>query len=315
MTSALTTLQQGLLFSATMLVIGCVAWRMVVLPGAGGAGLAQLSGRPDRRVASLGFATTGALFVAWVLRMVVQVMGFRDPFVPLWDDVSFLLFEVFFGTLWMAQGVVIALLAGALWMARRSGSRASWVTATVLAAGLALTLAMSGHAYGADNRWLAVAADALHTTAAGVWIGTLAVILTAGRPRMSDPAAAGAAGGPADTDGATPTPTFGAQIRAFSPMALVSGGTLVVMGSFLSWTHLTTLSDFWTVPYGRYLSAKIGVAMVIFSLGAWNWRRGIPDMDSPAGAEAVRKRGAVEVALAVGVVLLTAILVHSGKPS
>lgn len=307
MTSALTTLQQWLLFSATMLVIGCVAWRMGVAPRAGvsGEGGADASGAAggsrgtattDPRVASLGLLAAAALVVAWALRMVVQVMGFRDPFVPLWDDVSFLLFEVFFGTLWMAQGVVIALLGIALWAARRNGSTAAWSGATLLAGALALTLAMSGHAYGAENRWLAVAADALHTTSAGVWIGTLAVILTAGR-------------------GGADAPSFAAQIRAFSTMALVSGGILVTMGSFLSWTHLPEFSDFWTEPYGRWLSAKIALAMVIFSLGAWNWRKGLPEMDSSEGAAAVRRRGALEVWLAVGVVLLTAILVHSGKPS
>ena len=34
MTSLLTTLQQLLLFSATVLVTGCVAWRLIVVPGA-----------------------------------------------------------------------------------------------------------------------------------------------------------------------------------------------------------------------------------------------------------------------------------------
>lgn len=306
MTSALTTLQQWLLFSATILVIGCAAWRLVVAPGS--VAYSVLPG-PARRVASAGLLASGVLLVAWALRMVVQVMGFRDPFVPLWDDVSFLLFEVFFGTLWMVQGVVVAALAVAFWAARRQGSTVAWWLVAFFSAGLALTLAMSGHAYGADNRLLAVTADALHTIAAGVWIGTLAVILTAGRVRASD----GGTGGGMDDESAAAS-TFGAQIRAFSPMALVSGGILVAMGGFLSWTHLTKVSDLWTLPYGRILSAKIGLAMLILSLGAWNWRRGLPEMDTAEGAAAVRRRGGLEVALAVGVILLTAILVHSGKP-
>lgn len=309
MTSALTTFQQWLLFSSTALVVGCVAWRLIVVPGvprsAGDHHAAHLS-RQETAVASLGLMAAVALLVAWALRLVVQVMGFRDPFVPLWDDVSFLLFEVFFGTVWMLQGVVIALLSGSLWMARRRARSeggtvvrpvgVAWVVATFLVLALATTLALSGHAYGADYRALAVTADALHTLAAGSWIGTLAVILKASRGASTDP------------------PAFAAQIRAFSPLALVSGATLVLMGGALSWTHLTAVSDLWTLTYGRILSAKVALALVIFGLGAWNWKRGLPDLDSAEGAAAVRRRGGWEVMLAIGVILLTAVLVHSAKP-
>jgi len=248
--------------------------------------------------------------------MVVQVIGFRDPFAPLWDDVSLLLFQVFWGTVWMAQGVVLVLLAAALWLARRRGATiagepseglpseglaslgAGWAAAAVLMVALAATLALSGHAMGADSgRALAVTADGIHTLAAGSWIGSLTVILTVGR--------AGGAGGPA---------VFAAQIRSFSPMALVSGAALVSMGVVLAWTHLHAVSDLWTLPYGRILSAKVALVLVIFGLGAWNWRRGLADCDTEDGADAVRRRATWEVSLAVGVILVTAVLVHSPKP-
>lgn len=307
MTSALTTFQQWLLFSSTALVVGCVAWRIVVMPGAArilgehSAGVSSSEGS----VAALGLTAVAALLVAWVLRLVVQVMGFRDPFVPLWEDVSFLLFEVFFGTIWMVQGAVIALLGGSIWVARRR-ARAdgtvmpsigpAWAAATLLVVALATTLALSGHANGAHYRTLAVTADALHTLAAGCWMGTLGVILTAAR------------------SGAEDRSTFAAQITTFSPFALVSGATLVLMGGALSWTHLTAVSDLWTINYGRVLSAKVALAFVIFGLGAWNWKRGLPDLDSAEGAASVRRRGGWEVLLAAGVILLTAVLVHSAKP-
>lgn len=300
MISALTTLQQWLLFTGTALVVGCVAWRVQVLPGAMRAlpadGVSAMTGI-ERRVARLGMVSTAVLLVAWILRMVVQVMGFRDPFVPLWDDVSFLLFEIFWGTVWMGQGAVLVLLAVSLWLAGRSSL--GWAVAAPLVVALAVTLAMSGHAMGADARTLAVTADAVHMLAVGSWIGSLAVILAVGRsPEAGGPGAA----------------LFAAQIRRFSPMAQVSVAALISMGVVLSWTHLHAVSDLWTSSYGRVLSAKVAVVFGILGLGLWNWRQGLDSCDSEAGAAVVRRRAIWEVSLAVGVILLTAVLVHSAKP-
>lgn len=309
----LTTAQQGLLFFATLFFVGCVSWRVVVAPGASahmvevGAELGAVARAVIRwaRMAAL------ALIAAWVLRMVVQVAAFRDPFAPLWDDISLLLFQTAWGTIWMAQGVVVIGIAMTLGLAvRQSPERegaasglevtAAWWVLTLLTFALVTTLAMSGHAMGADSwRAAAVAADALHTLAAGSWIGTLAVIL------MGSGSAAGGEQSPA---------TFGAQIQRFSPLALVAGGTLVAMGAGLSWTHLTTVSDLWTTGYGRILSGKIGVVLIILGLGFWNWRQGVPVSDRTEGVQVIRRRGAWEVGLAASVILLTAILVHSTKP-
>jgi len=314
LTSALTTFQQWLLFSGATLIVGCVAWRIQVLPGAlralGGGDVSTIQ-RTERRVLSIARTSAGLLIVAWLLRLVVQVMGFRDPFVPLSEDVAFLLFEIFWGTVWMAQGAVILLLVGALWLAGgRRGStdddvRAAasaigvpWGAAALLVAGLALTIALSGHAVGADSAVaLVVTADSLHTLAAGAWIGTLAVILLAAR----------------GTAGSDPR-FFAAQISRFSPMALVSGGGLVGMGVVLGWVHLTAVSDLWTEPYGRILSAKVALVLVVFGLGFLNWKRGLPVADSVEGAAGVRRRAATEVGFAVAVLLLTAVLVHAPKP-
>jgi len=315
LTSALTTLQQWLLFAGTVLIVGCVAWRLLIAPrlvpfGSNGPQVRSI----EHRVARTGLIATLVLVVAWALRMVVLVMGFRDPFVPLWEDVSFLLFQVTWGSVWMVQGVVIALLFGTLMMAARQGGAHAareadgapltggpvWLVSGLLTLGLVATLALSSHAMGVESwKGLAVAADGLHTLAAGGWIGSLFVILAVGRAPSQD------AGAPT---------LFAAQIQSFSPVALVSGITLVGMGVALSWTHLHAISDLWTSPYGRILSGKVGLVSVILGLGAWNWRKGIPVADTQDGAAEVRRRATGEVVLAVAVLLLTAILVHSPKP-
>jgi putative copper export protein len=311
----LTTLQQFLLFSGAVLVTGCVAWRIFVAPhadrGVHGPAAAALQ-TAEHRVARLAFAAALVVVLGWGLRGVVQLLGFRDPFVPLREDIELLLFQTFWGTVWMAQGVVVVALAAFLAMALRSvttstldrppasGRIAGRLTEAALILALAATLAGSGHAVGVDSgRALALVADGLHALAAGCWIGTLAVILTAGRP----------------VEASEETITlFAAQLRRFSPLALVSGATLVSMGVALSWTHVPEVADLWRTTYGRVLASKAGLALVVFGLGFVNWRRGLPVLDTRQGAVEVRRRAAAEVALATGVLLLTAILVHSPKP-
>jgi putative copper export protein len=258
--------------------------------------------------------------VVWPLRMVVQVRGFRDPFVPLSEDLSFLVLETFWGTVWIAQGILILGLAVAFWTARgpeplgdaaagdstgpQVGAplRASpaWWAAGGLTLSLVVTLALSSHAMGVESgRSLAVVADGIHALAAGSWVGALCLILVVGRTRMH---------------GTSGSHVFVAQLRSFSPMALVSVPALIVMGVFLSWTHLRAPSDLWDSSYGRILSAKVLLAGGAFLFGLLNWRRGLPASDTVAGQQALRRRGAWEVSMAAGVLLLTAVLVQSARP-
>lgn len=309
----LATLQQWALFAGVGVAVGCVAWRMVIAPRAArivadthAAGLRRI----ERSVAGVGAVTVLVLVAVWMLRMVVQVMGFRDPFVPLSEDVAFLLFDTFWGTVWMAQGAILPLLAVAFWRARgpTHGEGAvgpfrvsgAWSVATALVLMLVATLALSSHAMGVDSgRPFIVAADAMHALAAGSWIGSLGIILTVGHPAERP-----------EGDVAL----FAAQLRGFSPLALVSVSTLIAMGVVLAWTHLDVPSSLWTTTYGRILSAKIGLAVTVFAAGLWNWRLGLPYSDTADGAAEVGRRAALEVSLAVGVLFLTAILVHAPKP-
>jgi len=307
----LTTMQQGLLFSATIFIVGCVAWRVVVAPGAAAALSAEASFLAPVAHSVVRWSRASAVFVAlaWAMRGVLQVIAFRDPFAPLWDDVSLLLFQTVWGTVWMGQGLVVVVLLVTLWLGVRDTTEQDdftfrvspvWWGLVLLVLSLCATLAFSGHAMGADSwRNAALTADGLHTFSAGIWIGTLSVILLDARSTSA-------------TDRAPAI--FGAQIQRFSPLAMVGVGTLLTMGGALSWTHLTTVSDLWATGYGRILSAKIGLVLLILGLGFWNWRQGVPVSDSAEGGESIRRRGAWEVGFAAGVIILTSILVHSTKP-
>ena len=267
----------------------------------------------------MGALTVALLILVWVLRLVVQVMGFRDPFVPLSEDVSFLVRDTFWGTVWLVQGALLPLLAAAFWIARpgalfggrtkggaparptdvRSGTSPAWWAVGVLVLLLVATVALSSHAMGVESgRAVAILADGVHALGAGAWIGSLGLILAVGRPE------GGFDGGP----------LLAAQLRSFSRMAIVSVTALVATGTLLSWTHLDSVGDLWGSPYGRILSVKVLLAGAVFLLGLLNWRRGLPVLDTEEGLRGVRRRATWEVTLAAGVLLVAAVLGQTAEP-
>jgi len=307
--------QRWLLYTGVLVLVGVAAWRVFIAPGAaarlGNRGSALLGAR-EPTLAWIGAGASLVLVVAWGLRLHTQLLGFRDPFVPLSEDLSFLVFETFWGTVWMVQGaLLVALAAGFALVARRGAgdtgipARIEWGSpeppvplprrwrALVLGVvGVVATLALSSHAMSVpSSRALAVALDGAHTLAAGAWIGSLALILSVGRG-----------------------PTFAAQLRAFSPVAMVSVGVLVFAGFLLATQHVMAWENLWGSPYGRVLLLKVGVAGGVMAMGAWNWRKGLPTLDTPSGAAATRRRAWLEVAAATLVLAITAWLTGMSMP-
>ncbi len=329
--TVLPPLGRGLLLAGILLLGGAVAWRFLIAPGAarllaeaGNGGGGEGGGTPGEnplaplspRVARVAALTALALLPVWGLRLHAQLEGFRDPFAPLMEDLSFLVLETFWGWSWMAQGALLVLLAAGFALVARGerarppviGPRAvpgdpdpgtpispGWKVLGVGVLFLVTTLALQSHAMGVPtNRWLAVALDGAHTLAGGAWIGSLALLLGVGR-------------------GAGPQ-AFAAQLRGFSPVAMVSVGVLVFAGFLLSTQHVVTWENLWISPYGRVLSLKVAVALGVMAVGGINWRRGLPVAHTPEGAAALRRRGWVEVGLACVVLALTAVLTGMPMP-
>lgn len=330
-------LQRWLLFSGVLLLTGTVAWRAFIAPRVrqrlAGADPPATFTRElpaiaalERRVAGIGTLTALLLLGVWGLRLWAQVLDFRDPFAPLSEDLSFLVFDTFWGTVWMAQGGVLLFLVGgfALLRARagttpppppgvtpegipREGHRPlelppRWKAAAVGVFLLLLTLGLSSHAMSVPaNRPLAVSVDLTHTAAAGVWMGSLALILAI-------------AAGSRDR-----YRLLAIQLRVFSPMALASVGVLLFMGLLLSGFHMHEIPALWESRYGRTLSLKLGVVLGVMATGFWNWRRGLPGLVAeveaePEQARRIRRSASLEVGLALIVLLVTAILVATPVP-
>jgi putative copper resistance protein D len=313
MLEILGAIQRAALQGGVLLLVGAAMWKVWIARSAfrqhePGGGAEQWAAKSElsRHVARIAGITALALIPIWILRGGLQLAAFRDPFAPLSEDVLFLLQETIFGPVWIAQGITLIVLALALLSLRRSlvqlparsgGTGAAWAVVVLGAVVMTFTLAMSSHALSVEgNVELAVAADMVHTLAAGAWIGSLALILSTRK---------------------VPTPRsdafFAAQLQAFSPVAIVCVTLLVAMGVFLGWQYLGTLSALWTTTYGRVLSAKVAVVGGVMLMGFLNWRKGMPAIDSSEMRSAVARQARWEVSLAVVVLILTGILTGTAR--
>jgi putative copper export protein len=167
---------------------------------------------------------------------------------------------------------------------------------------LAWVPALSGHAAAAERLpALSIVADTLHVLGAGLWMGTLAVLLAAGLPAvLSRPG-----GGPAP---------LAAMVNAFSPVALAGGGVVAATGLVNALFHLGSPADLFGTTYGRALLLKLGLLAGVAALGAYNWRVVRPGLEKPETAARLRLSATTELALGVVVVFVTAILVALPTP-
>ncbi len=300
-----------LLYAALLAVVGAIAFRTVVLalalrhPGAAPEFLTDAA----RRAAATGWMAAWLLLAACLARFVAQSLATNgaDQFMNA-SRVGALMVGTKWGLSWLAQ------LSGALTavygfnLARRSGAlparvRMGWAIAGVAALVLAFTPAFASHAAASQKlRGLAMLFDGLHIIGASGWMGSLFVVLAAGIPAalaLRD-----------DRRG----PAVAALINAFSPTALGFTAMLVVTGVFAAWLHLGSVTALWKSEYGGWLFRKLVVLSLVVATGAWNWLRVKPTLGTIDGAARIRRSATVEVAVAVIVLVITAILVATPPP-
>lgn len=208
------------------------------------------------------------------------------------------------GTAWILQAVATVGFFLGLMVARAPHGRgAGWVGAGAAALLLASVPALSGHAASVENNTaLAILTDTLHVLGAGVWLGTLAVLVAAGMPAAL-----------ATADGGSPR-ALADMVNVFSPVALAGGAVAGLTGVVNALLHLTAVGDLWGTGYGRTLALKLLLLGVVAVAGAYNWRRVRPSLGDEAGAPRLRRSTAVELGMGALVVLVTAILVALPTP-
>lgn len=167
------------------------------------------------------------------------------------------------GQLLSVRMLLIGLVGGVLTLLfaeQRSAGRAGWLpeAAAVLGAGIVITYAASGHSQSANPRWLAVLVDALHLTAMVLWLGGLAVLLTAGFSGLRSAE-------PADDDG--DLAELSAGLPVFSRVALGCVCTLAVTGTIQAWREIGAVDAITSTRYGQLVLIKVVLFVGLVGLG------------------------------------------------
>jgi putative copper export protein len=195
-----------------------------------------------------------------------------------------------------ALAVALAVLAIIGFALAATGSRAGWPLALVGVVVGALPPLLTG-------QWSRLV-NPVHALAAGLWIGTLFVLLVAGiLPVLRDATLRDERGS-----------IIANFVHRFSPLALTMGVTVVVFGVITAWRHLNPLSSLWSTPYGYALLAKLAFVASVFAFGAWNWKRQRPTLGSDPAALSIKRSATMELGLAGVVLVITALLVSLPSP-
>lgn len=282
------------LFTGLLLLLGAWGFRTLVARRAFLPEAARRAG--ERAVQEAALLGSALLLLGVAARLVFQLLDFLEPGEPVASQLRFLVLELWWGRVWMAQAG-LALTAALIlpWRLPREGGSGP-LLGGILASGLAVTPALSGHAAGAEE-WAAAAivADALHVVGAGLWLGTLAVLVRAG---FLAPA----------PDGVRDAAVRG-WVERFHPLALGCVATVVLTGGFAAWIHTESPAALFRTDWGFALAAKILAVGVVVALGwrnAWRLRPRLREAGVPGR---VLDSSLLEVLAAQLVLLATAALV------
>lgn len=279
-------ISQGLAYAGLLVAVGLIVFRLWLL---GDVRLPDAAATRLRVV--LGWATGVAIFfaalgvpLAGAYQQGLGMEGLTDPksfdLDLVGDDVLVLV-------------LTVAGLAAALALR----SRRSLATA---AAAVALwSPALVGHTRAFEPVSLLVVTDALHLTAGAVWLGgvvALAIVLPSMRSRRTEVAA---------------------LVSRFSSVAAGVLALLVVSGTLTGWRILQSWDNLFGTTYGRLLLVKVGIALLVMAIAAWNRWRLLPRVSGAVGhADGVAATGLVgrtvlaEACLLLAVVAVTGFLVN-----
>jgi copper transport protein len=176
---------------------------------------------------------------------------------------------------------------------------------TVLIVALLATPGLAGHAGTTQPVLLNVATDVLHVIGAAVWMGALIVLLAVAFPATRR------------LDELDRCRVMAPVVSRFSDLAVLAVAVIVATGVYRSWVEVRALRALTDATYGWVLLTKLGVFLPILALGVVNNRWTKPRCELAARGEGplsalriLRRLVAVEVALAIAVVGVTALLVN-----
>jgi len=151
-----------------------------------------------------------------------------------------------------------------------------------------------GHTVSEGNRIVTGVADVIHTGAAAVWIGGIAILLV--MRQSNNPTAR------------NHLPLFAARFSTIATIAIAAVG---LTGVTLTVTIVDSLSEIWTTSWGRSLIAKTLFVAGALGLGAYNHFRLVPavERNEPNAIARLGRVLRIELALLTAVGAVTALLV------
>ncbi len=191
---------------------------------------------------------------------------------------------------------IFALLFLAVFAFAKRQVRAAWILAAVLGIAFALRNGTSG-------KWASLV-NPLHEVAAGLWIGSLFVVVFVGLPSILRSSATTEQRGSLVAD----------VIGNFSSLAIGAVTLLLITGITTAWRHLKFVAALWTTSYGYALDLKLVFVALVALLGAWNWRRMRPQLGTEAAAHNLRGSAKKELFFAAIVLVITGVLVSLPGP-
>ena len=274
----LSSIGRFLVFSGVAVGVGLIALCVVAWP----------AGRSDRRARWLAVGAVLTAVVGAVVQLATAAASMAGT--GFGGVVSAAGWRAFVSTgvgwWWVARAGLLFALAVAGWVGfSRLGQRRWRVGFGVLALGVFLAMAKSGH--GASGRWLWVAAalTVVHLAAISTWVGGVfgLSLVALGRPEGRSAA------------------------ERFSAIAFVSVVVVVLSGLAQAWRQLPTWADFRDGDYGRTLVTK--TVMVLVLIGASGLSRFLVRRPAQTGLR-LRDVVGMETLIASGVLLVTTSLVN-----
>lgn len=218
--------------------------------------------------------------VADLLRRGADMSG--EPLAAWTSYVGPLLSQTHYGRVWLLRPAALLLLWLG-WLAGRKGRHAgghgrlsAWLA---LAAVLAASRSLSGHAADWGDFTLPALMDWLHLVAVGLWGGSLVALTLTG----FDAFRAARSTGESASDRRHAVARMASR---WSTLAAASLAVVAVTGLYNAWLEVGRLSALWETGYGRVLLAKLALVAVIVMLGAANRYIGVPALRAWAAGNA-----------------------------
>ena len=284
-------------------LVGVCAYRAVAagVPERGRLGRARVL---DGKLARQAWAALTLLFAAAGARLYAQTyasFGLDEPVT--WELLRLVAEGTRWGGRWQVQTGVVALGVPALAFAVfRPSASWSWLALGGTALAIVGVAPTTGHAFAySGGVVLPMSLQVGHLLSAGVWLGALLVLLSAGVRSVWSPA---------EETGAL----VSRLVDRFSPVALTAAAVLGGTGVGTAYLYVDEIPQLWESIYGRVLLLKTGLFGLTAALGAYNWRRVRPRIAQPGGVAQLRRSGTAELLVGAVVLLVTAWLVHLPMP-